>query len=410
MHDHSAHDHAASAMPETAIDPVCRMTVRLGAGKPTHEHEGVTYHFCSEGCRQKFAADPERYLKARTPAASPEHRGHTHGHDHAHDHHHHAPAAPAATEAKPGRLYTCPMHPEIVRERPGSCPICGMALEPMVASLEDEENPELADMTRRLIVATPLALFFLVLDMGNHFFGVDILPFISPQHQQYLQLALAIPAVLWCGWPFFERGYHSIVSGNLNMFTLIAVGTGAAFLYSLIAVLAPGLFPPAMRDHHGLVPLYFEAAAVITALVLVGQVLELRARSRTSGAIRALLKLAPKTALKVLPDGATEEVPIETVISGEILRVRPGDNVPLDGTVVEGRSAVDESLLTGESLPIEKTKGDTVIGGTRNGTGSFDLKVERTGAETMLSRIVAMVAEAQRSRAPIQGLADKVSS
>ncbi len=409
MHDHAHAAAPASGPSGTAIDPVCGMTVKPGAGKPTHDHDGVTYHFCSDGCRKKFAADPDRYLNKATPAPPHDH-GHHHNHAGAHDHHHPAPAAAAEAEAPAGRLYTCPMHPEIVRDQPGSCPICGMALEPMVASADEEENPELADMTRRLLIATPLALFFLALDMSAHFLGVDILPFIAPRTQQYLQLALSIPAVLWCGWPFFQRGYWSLRTGNLNMFTLIAVGTGAAFLYSVVAVLLPEVFPAGMRDHHGLVPLYFEAAAVITALVLVGQVLELRARSRTSGAIRALLKLSPKTALKVAPDGSTAEVAVETVVAGDVLRVRPGDSVPLDGLVIDGRSAVDESLLTGESLPIEKSKGDTVIGGTRNGTGSFDLKVERTGAETMLARIVAMVAQAQRSRAPIQGLADKVSS
>ncbi len=280
----------------------------------------------------------------------------------------------------------------------------------MVATVDDGPNPELRDMTTRFVVAVPLALLFLAVDMANHLFGVDILPFLSPQQAQYLQFALAIPAVIWCGWPFFERGWHSVVSGNLNMFTLIALGTGAAFLYSVVAVAAPGIFPPAMRDHHGLVPLYFESAAVITALVLLGQILELRARAHTSGAIRALLKRAPKTAFRVAAGGSTSEVALESVAIGDILRVRPGDLVPIDGIVVAGRSAVDESLLTGEPLPVEKTPGDKATGGTVNGTGSFDLRVERTGAATTLSRIVAMVAEAQRTRAPIQGLADRVSA
>jgi Cu+-exporting ATPase len=396
-HDH--HHHDAQPSPDVAIDPVCGMTVKLGAGKPTFDYKGTTYHFCSEGCRRKFSENPERYL-AKSPGSAPV--------EGAHDHASHSPPSTAA-ETK-GPLYTCPMHPQIIRDRPGNCPICGMALEPMVATGDEGPNPELVDMTRRLWIAAPLAAVFLILDMGQHLFGVDLPPFLSPKAQQYLQLILAIPAVLWCGWPFFERGYRSVVSGNLNMFTLIAVGTGAAFLYSLVAVLFPGIFPAGMRDHHGLVALYFEAAAVITALVIVGQVLELRARAQTGGAIRALLDLAPKTALKVGPARETSEVPLETVAIGDILRVRPGDKVPIDGYVVEGRSAVDESLLTGESLPVEKKPGDRVTGGTLNGTGSFDMSVDRTGAETTLARIVAMVGEAQRSRAPIQGLADKVSA
>jgi Cu+-exporting ATPase len=392
---------------ETAVDPVCGMTVKLGAGKPTFEYKGTTYHFCSEGCRRKFADQPDRYLAKQTGAVV----GGDHRH-HSHDGHHHGDGdVKAAGSAAPkGALYTCPMHPEIVRDRPGSCPICGMALEPVVSTGEEGPNPELVDMTRRLWIAAPLAAIFLVLDMGQHLFGIDVLPFLSPQTEQYLQLALAIPAVLWCGWPFFERGYRSVTTGNLNMFTLIAIGTGAAFLYSVVAVIFPGIFPAAMRDHHGLVALYFEAASVITALVIVGQVLELRARAQTGGAIRALLDLAPKTALRVGPEQATSEVPLESVAVGDILRVRPGDKVPIDGFVVGGRSTVDESLLTGESLPVEKKPGDRVTGGTLNGTGSFDISVDRTGAETTLARIVAMVGEAQRSRAPIQGLADKVSS
>ncbi|MEJ0011983.1 MAG: heavy metal translocating P-type ATPase [Bauldia sp.] len=402
----TAHEHRenAPAAAGTAIDPVCGMAVQLGAGKPTYDYEGVTYHFCSNGCREKFAADPERYLAKRAAPA-------THAHDHhGHDHHHHdhAPAA-VAKPAASGTLYTCPMHPEIVRDAPGNCPICGMALEPMLPAADEGPNHELRAMTTRFVVAVPLAIFFLAVDMANHLFGVDILPFLSPQNQQYLQLVLALPAVLWCGWPFFERGWRSLITGHLNMFTLIALGTGAAFLYSVVAVFAPGIFPPAMRDHHGLVPLYFESAAVITALVLLGQILELRARAHTSGAIRALMKRTPKTAYRVAPDGSASEVALETVAIGDTLRVRPGDLVPIDGVVVAGASAVDESLLTGESLPVEKQVGDKATGGTVNGTGSFDLRVERTGAATTLSRIVAMVAEAQRTRAPIQGLADRVS-
>ena len=368
---------------KTAIDPVCGMTVDPNAGKPSYAHGGHTYHFCSDGCRLKFAADPDRYLNKRG-------------------------------EAKPlpqGTLYTCPMHPQIVQEGPGPCPICGMALEPMGVPPEHEHggNAELIDFTRRLWVAAPLSLALVALDMGSHMFGLDLLPFLAPQAQQWLKLALAAPVVLWCGWPFFVRGFASIRSGWLNMFTLIALGTGAAFLYSLVATLAPGLFPTAMQDMHGLIPTYFEAAAVIVTLVLVGQVLELRAREKTGGAIRALLDLAPKTALRVLNDGKTETVELASVKVGDVLRVRPGDKVPIDGTVIEGRSAVDESLLTGEPVPVEKEAGDRVTGGTLNGTGSFDMRVDRTGAETTLAQVVAMVADAQRSRAPIQALADTVS-
>ncbi len=364
-----------------ATDPVCGMMVDPHAGKPSAQYGGHTYHFCSEGCRIKFTEDPERYLdKKGDPEPLPV-----------------------------GTLYTCPMHPQIVQEGPGPCPICGMTLEPMGALPEDTDNPELIDFTHRLWVATPLALALLALDMGAHVFGVDLLPFVSPEAQQWLKLILAIPAVLWSGWPFFVRGFQSIRSGWLNMFTLIGLGTGAAFLYSVLAVVAPGLFPPSMADAHGLIPTYFEAAAVIVALVLLGQVLELRAREKTGGAIRALLDLAPKTALRVLKDGSTETVPLASVKVGDVLRVRPGDKIPIDGTVIGGRSAVDESMLTGEPIPVEKTTGDSVTGGTLNGTGSFDMRVDRTGEETTLSQVVAMVASAQRSRAPIQALADTVA-
>ncbi|MEJ0097860.1 MAG: heavy metal translocating P-type ATPase [Bauldia sp.] len=448
--------------PATAIDPVCGMTVRLSANKPTFDFGGVTYHFCSGGCREKFAANPMRYLApkaadtvaAETTAqavavadadvaahghdvhgaeeiapAEHDHAQHDHdhgahdraGHDHAghdHSHHHHSHhdhthqghgAPVAAAPAVAGVRYTCPMHPQIVRDAPGACPICGMALEPMMPAVDDGPNPELRAMTWRFALAVPLAILFLVFDMASHVFGIDLLPMLPAAEQQYLELALAIPGVIVCGWPFFVRGWESVRSGNLNMFTLIALGTGASFLYSAVATLAPQVFPPAMLDHHGRVPLYFEAAAVITALVLLGQVLELRARARTGDAIRALLRRAPKTALKVLPDGGTAEIALEVAAVGDTLRVRPGDTVPIDGTVVSGGSAVDESLITGEALPVEKTTGDAVTGGTVNGTGSFDMKVSRTGAGTTLAHIVAMVAEAQRSQAPIQGLADRVS-
>ena len=364
-----------------ATDPVCGMSVDTHAGKPNFDYAGQTYYFCSDGCRIKFAKDPGRYLDSGgEPEPLPQ-----------------------------GTLYTCPMHPQIVQEGPGPCPICGMALEPMGVPPEDTDNPELIDFTRRLAVAAPLALALAALDMGSHAFGIDLLPFLSPHAQQWLKLALAIPAVLWSGWPFFQRGYLSLRTMRLNMFTLIALGTGAAFLYSLIATLAPDVFPAAMHDAHGLVPVYYEAAAVIVALVLLGQVLELRARERTGGAIRALLDLAPKTALSVGADGKTATVPLASVQVGDILRVRPGDKIPIDGTVISGRSAVDESMLTGEPVPVEKVAGDRVTGGTVNGNGSFDMRVDRTGAATTLAQVVAMVADAQRSRAPIQRLADTVS-
>lgn len=381
MEDHSGHGETTAPAKDHVIDPVCGMMVDIHAGKPTYEHEGHTYYFCSEGCRIKFAKEPERFLdKKGEPEPLPQ-----------------------------GTLYTCPMHPQIVQEGPGHCPICGMALEPMGVPGEDELNPELIDFTRRLKLAVPLSAALILLDMGAHVFHLNPLPFLSPEGQQWLKLALAIPAVLWCGWPFFVRGFDSLRSGYLNMFTLIALGTGAAFLYSVVATVAPGLFPEAMRDEHGLVPVYYEAAAVIVALVLLGQVLELRARERTGGAIRALLDLAPKTALRVLKDGRTETVPLASVQVGDILRVRPGDKVPIDGTVIEGRSAIDESLLTGEPIPVEKTVKDRVTGGTLNGTGSFDMRVDRTGAATTLAQVIEMVAAAQRSRAPIQALADTVS-
>ena len=366
-----------------AVDPVCGMAVDPNAGKPSYRHAGHVYYFCSDGCRSKFAADPSRYLvRSGEPEPLPQ-----------------------------GALYTCPMHPEIVQEGPGHCPICGMALEPMGVPPEHEHggHPELVDFTRRLWVAVPLSLALVALDMGTHVVGVDLLPFLSSHAQQWLQLAIAVPAVLWCGWPFFVRGFQSIRTGWLNMFTLIALGTGAAFLYSVVATIAPELFPVSMRDAHGLIPTYFEAAAVIVALVLLGQVLELRAREKTGGAIRALLDLAPKTALRVLKDGKTETVPLAEIKVGELLRVRPGDKIPIDGTVIEGRSAVDEAMLTGEPIPVEKTPGDRVTGGTLNGSGSFDMRVDRTGAETTLAQVVEMVASAQRSRAPIQRLADTVS-
>jgi P-type Cu+ transporter len=379
MHHDLAETEASDA--EMATDPVCGMKVDIGARGPSYAHAGETYRFCSDGCHAKFAVDPERYLtKQGQPKPFPK-----------------------------GTLFTCPMHPQIVKEGPGHCPICGMSLEPTGVPPEISDNPELIDFTRRLKVAVPLSLGLLVLDMGSHVFGIDVLPFLSASAKQWLQLLIAIPAVLWCGWPFFVLGFNSLRFGRLNMFTLIAMGTGTAFLYSLVATVAPSLFPPFMADPHGLVPVYYEAAAVIVALVLVGQVLELRARERTGGAIRALLHLAPKTAVRVETNGNIETVPLALVKVGDVLRVRPGDKVPIDGTVTDGRSAVDESMLTGEPVPVEKVAGDRVTGGTLNGTGSFDMRVDRTGAETTLAQVVEMVATAQRSRAPIQALADTVS-
>jgi Cu+-exporting ATPase len=364
--------------------PVCGMEVVPGKTPHTHEHEGQTFHFCSASCAGKFAADPRKYLAPAKPSG---------------------PGAPG--NAKPGTKYTCPMHPEIVRDGPGSCPICGMALEPMTVSREKPDSDELRDMTRRFWIGLCLALPLFALEMGGHLLGLH-LP-ISARVAGIAQLALATPVVLWAGWPFFVRGWASLRTMNLNMFTLIAIGTGAAYAYSLLAVAIPGLFPETFRDADGSVPLYFEAAAVITVLVLLGQVLELRARERTGDALRALLDLAPRTARRVGESG-DEEVPLEEVVKGDRLRVRPGERVPVDGDILEGRSAVDESMVTGEGLPQEKEPGARVIGGTLNGQGSFVMRAEGVGEDTVLARIVALVAEAGRSRAPIQGLADKVAS
>ena len=364
---------------ETAIDPVCGMKVKMAGAEHTTLRAGHTHYFCSSKCLAKFAAEPDRYL------------------------------APAQAEAAPaGTIFTCPMHPQIRQVGPGSCPICGMALEPAEVSLEQGPNEELIDMTRRFWVGLAITLPVVVLEMGGHLFDLHAL--VSAQMSTWLQLGLATPVVLWAGWPFFVRGVQSVVRRSLNMFTLIAIGTGAAWLYSIVATLAPDLFPRSFRDMHGTVPVYFEAASVIVVLVLLGQVLELRARETTSGAIKALLKLAPRTALRVEADGRDREVPIESIVMGDRLRVRPGEKVPVDGVVTEGQSAVDESMITGEAMPVVKEAGSRVIGGTVNGSGGFVLKAERVGADTMLARIVGLVAEAQRSRAPIQGLADLVAS
>lgn len=373
--------HAPVADPNIAIDPVCGMKVKIDGAKNTTVHEGQTYYFCNPKCRQKFTADPVRYLK---PEEAP-------------------PAAPAA----PGAIFTCPMHPEIRQVGPGSCPICGMALEPAEISLDDGPNEELVDMTRRLWIGGALSVPLVALDMGGHLF--DLHRFLPHGLVPWLLMALATPVVLWAGWPFFVRGWQSVRTGHLNMFTLIALGTGVAWAYSVIATLAPGLFPAGLRGADGMVPVYFEPAAVIVVLVLVGQVLELRARDATGGAIKALLGLAPRTALRVDANGNDVEVAIDRIAVGDRLRVRPGEKVPVDGVITEGAGSVDESSITGEPMPVSKAAGVSVIGGTVNVSGSFVMKAELVGSDTMLSRIVRMVAEAQRSRAPIQRLADIVA-
>jgi len=379
-------------------DPVCGMQVDPAKTEYRIEHEGAAYYLCSARCADAFAKDPSPYL-------GPDKGSSGHGHTprgHAHESAVVSEVTPAAhTE------YTCPMPPEIVRDAPGTCPICGMALEPRTISTEEASNPELADMTRRFWLGLALTVPLLFITMGELVPGIAGL--VHGAWNPWAQLALATPVVLWAGWPFFQRGWNSIVTRNLNMFTLIAIGTGTAFLYSTIAVVSPGVFPPGFRNAAGRVGLYFEAAAVITVLVLLGQVLELRARERTSGALRALLDLTPKTARRVRDDGTDEEIPLEQVQIGDRLRVRPGDSVPVDGVVLEGHSAVDESMVTGESMPVEKTPEATVIGGTMNGSGGFVMQAEKVGRDTMLARIVQMVAEAQRSRAPIQRLADTVA-
>jgi Cu+-exporting ATPase len=376
--------HGSHAAPPSGgvRDPVCGMTVDPLQTAHRHSLAGQTYYFCSAGCRAKFAADPPRYLGAE--AGKP-------------------PPAPVP----PGTIYTCPMHPQIRQSGQGSCPICGMALEPVLATAAAGPNPELIDMSRRLWIGLVLAIPVVVLEMGGHLLNLHML--LSPALSSWIQLLLATPVVLWAGWPFFVRGWRSVVTRNLNMFTLIAMGTGVAFVYSMVATLAPGLFPAALRGEDGAVAVYFEAAAVITVLVLLGQVLELRAREQTSGAIRALLDLAPKTARRVQDDGSEQEVPLDMVAVADRLRVRPGEKVPVDGTLIEGLSALDESMVTGESMPVTKAAGAKVIGGTLNQTGAFIMRAEQVGRDTMLARIVQMVASAQRSRAPIQRLADQVA-
>jgi Cu+-exporting ATPase len=375
-HHHPGCSHDSDGKTET--DPVCGMKVNPHTTAHRATHEGHPFYFCSAGCKTKFEADPAKYLGEREPEP-----------------------------VVPGAIYTCPMHPEVRQEGPGACPICGMALEPEMVTAEAPPNHELIDFTRRFWIGLVLALPLLVIEMGGHLFGIEF-P-IPHDVMPWLQLALATPVVLWAGLPFFQRGWASLKSGHLNMFTLIAMGVGVAYAYSLVAVLAPDAFPAAFRDMHGQVPLYFEAAAVITVLVLLGQLLELRAREQTGGAIRALLDLAPKTARRVRDDGTDEEVTLDHIHVGDRLRVRPGEKIPVDGELTEGRVAVDESMITGESMPVTKEVGAKVVAGSLNKTGSFIMRAEKVGAGTLLSQIVQMVAQAQRSRAPIQRLADTVS-
>lgn len=376
------HDHGPASEGKV-VDPVCGMAVDPETSKHRFDHHGHTYHFCSAGCRTKFAAAPQEYLEK-------------------------ANAKPQHAQVPEGTIYTCPMHPQIRQIGPGSCPICGMALEPELVSLDDQPNPELADMTLRFWVGLGLALPAIVLEMGGHLVGSH--RWIDETMSNWIQLAFATPVVLWAGWPFFVRGWQSVVTRNLNMFTLIAMGVGVAFGYSVVATVAPGIFPPAFRSHDGAVAVYFEAAAVITVLVLLGQVLELRAREATSGAIKALLDLAPKTARLIDDDGGESEVALDRLNVGDQLRVRPGEKVPVDGIIIEGRSSLDESLVTGESMPVTKEIGAKVIAGTLNQSGGFVMRAEKVGRDTLLSQIVQMVAQAQRSRAPIQRLADQVAA
>ena len=379
-HDHGSVRSDAPPSQGFALDPVCGMPLDTSAAKYKHSHAGQRWYFCSQHCLDRFAAEPERHAKAA--------------------------GKPVAT---PGAIYTCPMHPEIRQPGPGNCPKCGMALEPVAPSADDQPNPELLDMARRFWIGLALTVPVFGLAMAEHLPGLHAgLP--NPKFSGWIQFILSVPVVLWAAWPFFVRGWNSLASRSLNMYTLIALGIGVAFAYSAVALLAPGLFPPAFRDSHGEVGLYFEASAVIAVLVLLGEVLQLRARQSTSGAIRALLKVAPQTAIRISSDGSDRGVPLDQVQRGDRLRVRPGEKVPVDGVVLEGRSSVDESLVTGEPMPVEKHPREKVTGGTINGTGSFVMRAERVGAETLLAQIVRMVAEAQRTRAPIQNLADVVSS
>ena len=419
------------------IDPICGMEVEPGNAAGKHVRNGQTYYFCSQHCLAKFKEDPEKFLES--PASGHAMPGHGHAHEHAAAHApqldkteggtYVCPMDPEVRAAQPGPCpkcgmalepaapsapsskteYFCPMHPEIVRPEPGFCPICGMALEPRTVTLEEEANPELVDMTRRFWISLVLTAPIFFLAMSDMIPGQPLQRIVSPQLLNWLQLLLATPVVLWGGWPFFQRGWASIVNRSLNMFTLIAIGVGTAYAYSVVATLFPHVFPESFRGHGSEVGVYFDAAAVITTLVLLGQVLELRARSKTSRAIKALLGLAPKTARLLRDDGTETDIPLEQVKPGDRLRVRPGEKIPVDGVVLEGATSVDESMITGEPIPVEKTEGSKVTGGTVNGTGSFVMRAERVGSDTLLAQIVRMVAEAQRSRAPIQKLADIVA-
>jgi P-type Cu+ transporter len=372
-------------------DPVCGMIVDPAVATCRAEHNGRSYYFCCSGCKTKFLANPDRFVN---PAAEP------------------APSMPEtrSASAPQGTIYTCPMHPQIRRSEAGNCPICGMTLEPEGIPETEGTSPELKDMARRFVIGAILATPIFVLEMGGHLRLLSLDHHVSMAASMWIQFALATPIVLWCAWPFFQRAWASVLNRSPNMFTLIALGVGASYLYSLVATFAPVLFPAGLRRHGGLIPVYYEAAAVVTVLVLLGQVLELRAREKTGGAIRALLKLTPKTARRLRADATDEEIPLDQIQVGDRLRVRPGDGVPVDGAVTEGTSSVDESMVTGEAMPVEKAPDDKVIGGTINGTGALTITAEKIGADTMLSRIVNMVAEAQRSRAPIQGLVDVVAA
>ncbi|MEO9788075.1 MAG: HAD-IC family P-type ATPase, partial [Aurantimonas coralicida] len=424
-HDHG-HSHEDDDGGAVTRDPVCGMLVDPEAGKPKAEHDGRTVHFCSQGCHDRFVAAPQDYLTATDPICgmSVERIDARYMAKHGGERFYFCSAGcktrfeadpdaflgdrPAPEPMPEGTQYTCPMHPEIVQDHPGDCPKCGMALEPMgVPTGEEGPNPELIDFTRRLWVSALCTIPLFIISMGP-MVGLPIRDWIGEELAVWLEFALATPVVLWAALPFFKRGWASIVNRSPNMWTLIAIGVGAAYGYSVVATLLPGLFPASFRQD-GVVPVYFEASAVIVALIFVGQVLELKARERTGSAIRALMDLAPKTARRIAADGTEDDVPLDALASGDRLRVRPGESVPVDGTLVEGRSSVDESMITGEPVPVEKNPGDTVTGGTLNRNGGFVMEAEAVGADTTLSRIVEMVAKAQRSRAPIQGLADRVA-
>ncbi len=431
MNSKTKQDESEKALNAAAIDPVCGMTVTPDSAAGSSEHNGETYYFCSAGCLRRFRDDPEAFLNKPAELMMPQPVGIQRQAKHAAAltaQSYTCPMHPEVRQDKPGSCpkcgmslepvtvtakekveYTCPMHPEIIRDAPGSCPICGMALEPRVVTLDAEENHELIDMRRRFWVSVVLSLPLLLIGMSEFLPGAPLGRLVSMSALPWIQLALASPVVLWGGWPFFVRFWQSLVNRSLNMFTLIGLGVAVAYVYSLIATFLPQIFPDSFRDHMGNVPVYFEAAAVITTLVLLGQVLELKARSATSTAIKALLGLAPKTARRIAADGSEQDVPLDQVNKGDRLRVRPGEKIPVDGVVVEGSSSVDESMVTGEPIPVEKRAGDRVIGATVNGTGSFVMEAERVGSETLLAQIVQMVAEAQRSRAPIQKLADVVA-